>query len=184
MRLGFPPLAIRFPPPLPLPQAGLFQPAPQGLSMHGKSVIAGQMLTSQRRAKILVPGLHLLQHRGSQLRRVSPVRYPPTVAMLQRLRSTRPIARPDPLALPITQPQHLRRLAQSQTVRLHPPHHFHSAQLFLAQSRSPQSRFLLVAGTLKGTLLMWSQGDTFNVVQQEICPWQGGSRRRRSALPA
>src|SRR5580765_1888055 len=166
MRLGFPPLAIRFPPPLPLPQAGLFQPAPQGLSMHGKSVIAGQMLTSQRRAKILIPGLDLFQYCSSKLRPVSPVRYPPTVAMLQRLRSAHPVPRPDPFALPITQPQHLRRLAQSQTVRLHPPHHFHSAQLFLAQSRSPQSRSLLVGGTLKGTLLMWSQGDTFNVVQQ------------------
>ena len=135
--------------------------------MHGKSVIAGQMLTSQRRAKILIPGLDLFQYCSSKLRRVSPVRYPPTVAMLQPLRSAHPIPRPHPLALPITQPQHLRRLAQSQTVRLHPPHHFHSAQLFLAQSRSPQSRFLLVGGTLKGTLLMWSRGDTFNVVQHD-----------------
>ena len=68
------------------------------------------------------------------------IRHPSTVAMLQRLRSTRPIARPDPLTLPVTQLQHLRRLTQSQAARLYPTHHFHPAQLFLAQSRSPQSR--------------------------------------------
>src|SRR5947199_9228473 len=136
--------------------------------MHSEPVIAGQMLTSQRRAKILIPGLDLFQYCSSKLRRVSPVRYPPTVAMLQRLGSPCPIPRPDPLALPITQPQHLCRFAQSQATRLHSPHSFHSAQFLPAQSRSPQSRFLLAEGTLKGTLLMWSQGDTFNVVQQVI----------------
>src|SRR5207302_8788165 len=127
-----------------------------------------RVLTRQRRAEVLITGLYLLQHRSSKLCPVCPVRHPPTVAVLQRLGSSCPIPRPDPLALPITQPQHLCRFAQSQATRLHSPHYFHSAQFLPAQSRSPQSRFLLAEGTLKGTLLMWSQGDTFNVVQHVL----------------
>ena len=116
------------------------------------------LTSAQRRPEVLVPRLHLLQHRRPKLRSVRPVRYPPTVAMLQRLRSTGPIPCPDPLALPVTQLQHLRCLTQSQAASLYPPHHFHSAQLFLAQSRPPQSSFLLAGGTLKG--------DTSNVASR------------------
>jgi hypothetical protein len=163
--LGFASLPIRFPSPLPLPASRLFQPPPQRLGVHLQAVIARQVLTRQRWAEVLITGLYLLQHRSSKLCPVCPVRHPPTVAVLQRLGSSCPIPRPDPLALPITQPQHLCRFAQSQATRLHSPHYFHSAQFLPAQSRSPQSRFLLAEGTLKGTLLMWSQGDTFNVVQ-------------------
>src|ERR1022692_769184 len=124
--------------------------------MYYHSVIARQMLGCQRRAEILIAGLHLFQHPRPELRCVGPVRYSPAVPMLQRLRSALPIPCPDPFALPVTQLQQLRRFAQPQTVRLHPAHHFHSTQLFPAQSRSPQSPFLLDQGTLKG--------DTSNVV--------------------
>src|SRR5713101_2899129 len=102
MRLRFPPLPIRFPPPLPLPQPNLFHPPPQRLGMHVQSVIAAQMLRRQRRPEILIAGFHLVQYRRSELRRVGPVRPAPTVPVLQSLRSSRPVPCPDPFRLPIT----------------------------------------------------------------------------------
>src|ERR1035441_7375229 len=116
--------------------------------MYYHPVIARQMLGCQRRPEILIAGLHLLQHRRPELRCVGPVRHAPAVPMLQCFRSSYPISCPHPFRLPITQLQQLRRFAQPQTVRLHPTHHFHSTQLFPAQSRSPQSRFLLLLGQL------------------------------------
>src|ERR1017187_1421245 len=136
--------------------------------MYYHPVIARQMLGCQRRPEILIAGLHLLQHRRPELRCVGPVRHAPAVPMLQCFRSSSPISCPHPFRLPITQLQQLRRFAQPQTVRLHPTHHFHSTQLFPAQSRSPQSRFLLDQGTLKGDTSNGFHGDTFNVVQQPL----------------
>jgi len=49
--------------------------------------------------------------------------------------------------------------------RIHPSHDLYPAQLLPPQSRSPQSPFLLLEGTLKENILMWLQGDIFNVVQ-------------------
>src|SRR6202162_5257982 len=122
------------------------------------------MFGRQRRPEILIAGLQPCQHRHSELCRVGPVRHPTAVPMLQSFRSSRPIPRPDPSRLPITELQQLGGFAQSQVARLPPPHHFHPTQLFPAQSCSPQSRFLLAEGTLKGdtsnvvswgTFLMW-----------------------------
>src|SRR2546426_1156253 len=145
-----PPLRIRLPPPWPLPQPSLLHPPPQRFGMHIEPVIAGQVFGRQSRPEILIAGFHLRQHRCSILRCVGPVRHPTTDPMLQGLRSSRPVPCPDPFGLPITQSQQLRRFAQSQAVRLHPPHRFHPTQLFPAQSRSPQSPFLLAEGTVKG----------------------------------
>jgi len=45
---------LRFPPPLPLPQPGLFPPPPQRLGMHFEAVIARQVLRRQRRTEIFM----------------------------------------------------------------------------------------------------------------------------------
>ena len=63
--------------------------------------------------------------------------------MLQGLRTYAAIPRPHPLALPIAQPQKLRRLLRLQAVRLQPSHDVDTTQLFSAQSPSPQSECLL-----------------------------------------
>src|SRR5215475_6801858 len=108
--------------------------------------------------------------------------------MLQRLRSARTIPRPDPLALPVTQLQHLRGLTQSQAARPYPSHHFHSAQLFLAQYRSPQSSSLLPGGTLKGDIsnvVSWGHfqcGSTEVVVDWYSCEIAWGSKLESVAL--
>src|SRR5712692_6422273 len=100
-------------------------------------------LSSPPRFFAFIAGLHLFQHRSSQLPRVGPVRPPPAVAMLQGLPSPPPIPRPDPLGLPITQLQQLAGFSQPQVARLHSAHQLNPTQLLAAQSRSPQSVYLL-----------------------------------------
>src|SRR5437667_6089735 len=63
--------------------------------------------------------------------------------MLQGLCSPSPIPRPDPFGLPITPLQQLAGFSQPQVARLHSPHHLHPTQLLAAQSRPPQSVYLL-----------------------------------------
>src|SRR6266403_407236 len=102
MRLAVPPLAIGFPLPLPAPGPGFAQPTPQTLGSNPQPVLAGQVLARQRRTEIRIALLRPTEHRSTKLRRISAIRSPPAVPVLQRLGPAPAIPRPHPLRLPIT----------------------------------------------------------------------------------
>ena len=124
MRLALPSLAIGLAPALSPPQPCFPHPAPQALGSNLEPVVAGQMLTRQRRTKICITLPHPIQHCLAKLPRVSPVRSSPAVPMLQSPRPAPAIPRPYPLGLPIAQLQQLCRFLQPQAARLYPCHHF------------------------------------------------------------
>src|SRR5438876_12241793 len=86
MRFPFPPLPIGLAPPRSPPQSRLPHPAPQRLGVHLDPLLAGQVLSRQRRSEIFIAAPHLFQHRPAKSFPVSTVRVPTAVAMLQSFR--------------------------------------------------------------------------------------------------
>src|ERR1700681_4156204 len=85
--------------------------------------------------------------------------------MLEPRYSTRLVALPQPLGLPVAHSHQHRAIGKPKYPRLHPRQHSASLQLSLTQCCPPHSTSL--GGHLKGTLLSRSQGDIIKVAQHE-----------------